>query len=306
MSIVLSVLSTALSVVNSAGFVLLNPGPALGDYIASSTLYGLFAWLGNWVLPTVWEYDPARFGRLRGAQLVWVGIGVTAQLISHPGAVGLTFAALQALETAAFTPYLLLFTERSSLLIRSELVRAALTTVGLAATVLLFHGAPLAYALAVLLAYVAVVGTLWATGLYRVPLVRPDVRGAFRGEALRAAFRSRPLQSVLAGRTLEVGLIQLLTRANLLGVVVAMKAGSVVVSVLAFNARRFALRWLLLGGVAMYAAGMAVVLLLNGLLPRLSPGSLRLVGPVEAAAALLPFLVTLYLTVRSIISGRAT
>lgn len=300
MSVLLSVASTGLHLLNAAGFILLAPGDTLADYISGSVLMGIVSWTAIWVLPSVYEYRMESVRDLRSLQVMLVMAGLVLLLATHPNLIGLLLSALLVLEVAVFLPFLMLFESRTTILISADFCRALLNSVGLLLTIFLFRGEPAAYVAGLLVSLAVVSLALWIPAIHRPPFPRPRLGLRLFVEGLRAAFRSLSFRQLLGARLIEATTTLALNAAGLLGPILALKAGNVAVQATAFNARRLSLAQALGLGMALYLAGMGTILAANHFVPDLTPASLRLVGLREVLVALVPFLGMLVLTVLSI------
>lgn len=298
---VLSLMTSAIAIVNSAGFVLLSPSAELGDYIACSAIFSVATWIFLWVLPAGWGYDLARWKPMRQAQVHTVAIASAAIAATSPSVVGALFVGMLVVEAWFFYQFLLLFESRTDLFQRISFGRAIGQSIGLLVTVVFFQGGAVAYGCALLLVAIA-------TGIAgRLASERraPDMpfRSVFRFDYLdnlEVIFRSPSLKALLAARGVELSFLALMNQWGRLGSIVCLKAGLVCASALSTNARQYRDNLLLLACSVLYMVGLGGAALVNAVTAGRAPGALASVRYLDVAIALPAVLVFQVLLVRSL------
>lgn len=273
----ISLVTGGLATLNAAGFLLLAPSHLLVDFIASSSIFGVAAWLTVGILPAAWQYDGERMATLRVAQL-WVALaGGGLLLATQPIGLSLPFTAMLASETYFFFTAILLMKSQTRLFQRFELVRQLGNTITLAVTAFAFYANPIVYACG--LALVSCAGGLFmtATGLHRPPRGVGSANPREVVRETRRALSSRRLHALLAGRGVEV--VALITFASLkwVGATLSLKIGLSIGNALATNARSRSARLILAVATLIYTAGLATIVMIGRLDSSLVPGTFRVI-----------------------------
>lgn len=292
----LSLLNSAITVLNAAGFLLMAAGPELLEYIVVSSIFSVASLLCSWLLPAAIAYDPARMGLLRLMQLVTAGVASLVILLSHASAIGFIFTAMMLIDVAVFPAHMLLFRSRTQLFIRSELVRSVANSAALLVTLAFLGGSPQSYVLLLLINVTCASLLLMATRAHLPPSLRPAPPSALFTVGL-SLFRSRQLLAMLASRGLETSALIGLSRIEALSPVLSLKIGMSLSSALSMNARNRPLPLLIGVHVLVYAGGTSFILLLQQVQGLPLPGTLMLISPMNALAMLPVILIAFVLNI---------
>jgi hypothetical protein len=292
----LSLLNSAITVLNAAGFLLMAAGPELLEYIVVSSIFSVASLLYSWLLPAAIAYDPARMGHLRLMQFITVGIASFIILYTHSSLIGFIFTAMMLIEAAVFPGHMLLFRSRTQLFIRSELVRSIANSAALLVTLAFFGGSPQSYVLLLLINVACASLLLMATRTHLPPSLIPAPPSALFAVGLRQ-FWSRQLLAMLMARGLETSALIGLSRIEALSPVLSLKIGMSLSSALSMNARNRPLPLLIGVHMLVYTGGTAFILLLQRIKGLTLPETLLLISPMNALTMLPVILVAFVLNI---------
>ncbi len=300
----LSLLTSAIGMLNAASFLLMAAGPPLLEFIVISSIFSVGSWLYTWIMPAAVEYRPDRLPALRTMQVLVAGATIGLILTTHPTRMGLFFSVMIVVEAIAFPQHILLFQSNTKLYVRQELVRGMANTLALGATLLLFEKNAASYSFLAMTNVVVANLLLHLSGAHRIPSLRMAPLPSLLPQ-LSSMFRSPRLLQLLGARGLETGTLIGLSQFQALSPVLSMKIGMAISSALAVNARSRGLPILLGVHLSVYVGGIAAAILASRLplgdIP--VPETLKLLDPVNSIVVLPVVLAAFILTVRGLRTG---
>jgi len=236
---ILSLLTGGITVINAASFILLAPNAYLATYIGCSAIYSVGCWVIVWVLPAATEYDANRLTQLRAAQLLACLATCILLLALSISWISVIFCLILAFEMYFFVQRILLLDSCTPEYQRLELFRALANSAVLAICVLAFSGNAFVMASGILVTTLLTGFASLTLKLGRPPLVFSIA--AYRLDTLldlcKVALSSVPVRMLIAARCVEVTALMTAVRFAPLDVIVGLKLGITVCSVLSSNAR---------------------------------------------------------------------
>lgn len=294
----MSLINGGIATLNAAGFLLMDAGPTLLDYIVISTVFSLGSWTYSWILPAALSYRMDLMPQLRLLQLLTVVAASTVMLVTHPGLMSLLFVATMVTEVSVFTQHILLFRSDTATHLRVELVRGIANSIALVVVLLFLDRDPLHYVELLLINLMMSAVCLAAAGIHKPPSLRIS-RPADAYRHFRTQLLSRQLATLLLAKGIESATMIALSQLQLLAPALSLKIGIAISSALSANARERSLPMLWMVHLLIYGSGSAAVVLLGHVEMRgiALPETLRLVTLANAVYALPIVLVIFTLTV---------
>jgi hypothetical protein len=261
---ILSLISGGLSMINSAGFLLMSVGPGLLEFITLSSIYALTSWVSVWLLPAAISYREDQMRQLRLLQMMVVVIATVMFFASNPGIMALFFVLMMLIEVWIFPQYVLLFKSKSEIYLRVEIIRGFANSTALIIVIFALHGEPIYYVLMLLVNSSLIGLALSLSGIHH-PVAFAVSGPAEAIRIIRASLLSRQFVALILARALETGTIMVMNQMQAISAIISLKLGIALASTLAANSRKNSLifLWIILGLI--YYGCTGAIILLNKL-----------------------------------------
>lgn len=295
--LLLPVLTTGITVVNSSAFVFLTPGEVLSTYIACTTMFSLAAWLSHWVFPAALEFKIESIDTLRFLQMIAFVVCATLMNVLFLSPLSAAFTVMLAADIFFFLPGLLVIHSQTLRFQLIELSRGIANIFNLLACILIFDKSPVALVLGLTVGAVAFgfVGIKLGNESARAIIWPTSLQNS--REVIQASLKSRNLRYLISARSFEISTISVLAHLRLNDQLIAIKLAVVVSQAISQSSRAFSLALILAAASSLLISVGILVSSLGAFYPNLLPEALQSLSMSNFTIALafqLPFTIFLY------------
>jgi hypothetical protein len=294
---ILPLVTVAVTVLNSSGFVFLAADERLPQYIVNSTVFSLIVWATHWIVPSAFNFNEEKLPDIRLLQWLFAALGVILFNALSPNWISAAFSFALIAEVFFFHSGILVIHSRTATFHLLEVGRGVLNLLNLLCCIFLFGGAP-SFLVLGMGVNVVIVGIISYQLGNRAPAIPAS---SFSRSALarvtHSALASRNTRLMILARCLEITTVFALTLFENLSALIAVKLAAMIAQAVSLHSRSASWFYIILITTVFSASALVTVIELNASFPGFLPDALQTLtwsGLFVAIVFQLPFSFLLY------------